>query len=70
MLLYIIEAEKEKELFMDYVGQCLWDIATSLRAMGGAENDMPQYIELSHPEKQKKKMTAEQIKNHVLEGLR
>ena len=58
---------------MDYVGQCLWDIDTGLRGIGGVENDMPQYVTLSHPDEKlakSKNMTAEEIVQHVLEGLR
>jgi len=33
------------------------------------ENDMPQYVELAHPEMKEKQPTAEEIKQHLLKKL-
>lgn len=72
--LFIDEQQKERDMviFRDYVGQALWHI-TSIQHMKTTEpNSMPQYIEFAHPEKKVRvePLTAEQIKQRVLEKLR
>ena len=65
------EREQKEELFRDYIGQALWHI-TSIQHLKTTEpNKMPQYIELSHPERrvEAEPMTAEEIKEHILQKL-
>lgn len=64
------QREAKEELFRDYIGQCLWHITTIQHFQTNEPNNMPQYIELSHPDKvDKKQVTAEEVKNHILEKL-
>lgn len=63
------EEERKRVLFRDYVGQALWDIDRAIHAFVGAEISLPQYVELSHKHKPKE-MTAEEIKQYVLERLK
>lgn len=62
------QREEKEELFRDYVGQCLWHIVTIQHFKTTEENKMPQYVELSHPEKVEKvkPITAEEVKEHLL----
>ena len=64
-----IERERAEELFRDYVGQSLWHINTIQHFKTTSENDMPQYVELSHPESVKDSKTAEEIKQEIMEKL-
>ena len=58
-------------MFEVYIAQNLWDIDTCLRSLGGQENEAPQYVTLIYPDTTpKEKLTAAQIKQRVLEGLR
>ena len=65
-----VERESREDLFRDYVGQALWHITTIQHLKTNVENEMPQYVELSHPEQKQKQLTAEEIKQHILEELR
>ena len=66
-----IESENNLILFRDYVGQALWHITTIQHMKTEEPNDMPQYIEMAHPEQvsPEEELTAEQIINNVLEKL-
>ena len=65
------EAEREKQemLFRTYMGQAIWETNAILYKFGGAEYKRAQYIDLAMPENKAKVMTAEEIKQHVLDGL-
>jgi hypothetical protein len=65
-----IEEERKMEMFRDYVGQTLWVINTIQHFKTTGENNMPQYIELSHPELKKNQLTANEIKQHILDRLK
>lgn len=65
-----LEQERKRQLYWDYTGQMLWDINAALYSLGGREYTKPQYVELAHPELKKPEMTAEQIKNYILEKLK
>ena len=68
----LLQEDSEKEMHEAYVAQCLWEIDSILQGVAGAENKMPQYIDLIYPEMKKNKsddMTADEIVEHVLEGL-
>ena len=66
-----IKEEWRKDLFTNYVGQSLWHMNTILHLFTDKENEMPQYVELSHPEVSPKveNLTADQIINNVLTEL-
>lgn len=67
-----IEREQKEQLFRDYVGQTLWIINTIQHLKTTKENDMPQYVEIAHPELKKKDdglKTTEEIIQYVLDGL-
>ena len=67
----MIEDERQLRLFRDYVGQCLWEANHAIYGIGGVTYSQKQYVELAHPDEGKSsKMTAEEIKQHVLELLR
>lgn len=66
---YLLEESREKELYESYSAQLLWMIARGLYGIAGAEYDMPQYVEILHPETRKSQPTAQQIKDHVLQRL-
>ena len=63
------ERERAEQLFRDYVGQSLWHINTIQHFKTTSENDMPQYVELAHPESAKDKRTAEEIKQEIMAKL-
>ena len=64
-----VEQEHKLELYRDYVGQTLWVLNSIAHLYTTGKNDMPQYVELSHPEAATKKMTAAEIKQHILKEL-
>jgi len=66
-----IKEDWRKDLFTNYVGQNLWHINTILHLFTEKENEMKQYVELSHPEMkpESEKLTAHQIINNVLTEL-
>ena len=66
----MVEQENSLRLFRDYVGQSLWDANSALYAFGKTDYDRKQYVELAHPETEGKKMSAAEIKEHVLDLLR
>lgn len=62
------EREKQETLFRDYVGQALWHITSIQHFKTSEPNDMPQYVELSHPTTIKPE-TPDQIKQRILNKL-
>lgn len=71
LLLEERDREQREDIFRDYVGQTLWVINSIQHLKTTSSNEMPQYVELSHPEmKKKSQMTAAQIKQHILDRLR
>lgn len=64
------EQEDRLEMFRDYVGQTLWVINSIQHLKTTSENKMPQYVELSHPERKLQgPQTAEEVYEYVLNGL-
>ena len=63
-----LERESFETLFRDYVGQSLWHINTIQHLMTTMPNEMPQYVEIAHPEKVDNS-TADDIKAHLLKEL-
>ena len=62
-----------EENFRDYMGQAIWHITTIQHLKTDKPNEMPQYIELAHPNlkvKKEKQLTKAEIIDHVLEKLR
>lgn len=62
-----------EENFRDYMGQAIWHITTIQHLKTDQPNEMPQYIELAHPNlkvKKEKQLTKAEIIDHVLEKLR
>lgn len=70
MILEEHERQQREDLFRDYVGQTLWVINSIQHLKTTSKNEMPQYVELAHPEKAAPKQTAEEIKQHLLNKLR
>ena len=65
----MLEEERDKEFFCDYAGQALWIVSSMVAGLAESEAQLPQYIEMVHPELKPKKETAESIKQHVLARL-
>ena len=68
-----IERVHREENFRDYMGQAIWHITTIQHLMTDKPNEMPQYVELVHPNLKKskgKQLTKAEIIDHVLEKLR
>jgi hypothetical protein len=65
-----IERDNQYEIYTSYVGQTLWHLNTIAHLYTTAPNDMPQYLEIAHPEARKKEPTADEIKRNLWEKLR
>lgn len=68
-LLCLLADEVEESVFRDYVGQALWHITTIQHLKTDQPNEMPQYVEIMHPNIKVKEQTAEEIKNEILKKL-
>lgn len=64
----MLEDEERDERYRDYVAVTQTNIARLLSAYLGAEWQMPDYVELMHPELRPKE-TKEQVIGHLLDRL-
>ena len=65
----LLRDEWNRDVCEAYANQCLWTIAGGLYSIGGQSFDMPQYVELIHPETKKAQPSAQQIKDDIVKRL-
>ena len=51
------------------MAQVMWALTQAVYEIGGAKFNMPQYVEIIHPETKRKQPSAKQIKETVLKML-
>lgn len=68
-IVYLLKEAKEQELATMYTAQCLWALTSGVYGLTGNKFNMPQYVELIHPETKKEEMNAQQIKDYILKRL-